>query len=134
VVGTKLGTVCLPHRPFFFEGPDLTRGWNIGLSRLPSPYTTPPTTVDPNVTDVGTDSGWLVAVGSAGAPIAVRVFAPFAVSVAGAAALPLAVWSDLRSAWLAVRGPVPVFAEASGAPAPVSRRAWPAAVGISCPV
>lgn len=84
------------------------------------------------VTDVGTDSGSLVVVWSEGAPIAVRVFVPFAVSVAGAAALPVAVWFDLRSAWSAVRGPVPVFAGVAAALAPVSRKVFPAAVGISC--
>jgi hypothetical protein len=113
----------MPVHPGALKSPDLVN-WHSTSSR--------PVQVFP--IGAWTDSGSVAAVCSATSAAAVRVFAPFAASVAGAS-VPAAAFSlHLLSVVLAADGPAPAFAGVSGVPDPASRRAFPAVAGISGPV
>ncbi len=84
------------------------------------------------ITEAGADSSSLVAVWSASGPTVVRVFAPFAASVADAAFLPPAFWSHQPSAWPVAGDPVPASVEVFGPPRLALHIALLAAAGICC--
>lgn len=106
----------------------------LGISRLAdAPPGACSLTIKAFPAEAWADSGSLVAVWSASAAAALRVFARFAASVAGASVLPAASSRHLHSVALAADGPVLASAEVSGGLGFAARKVCLAAAGTSGP-